>query len=175
MRHSAVVFWLVAVGTLAADQISKMVVRSWMTPGETITLIRHVFHLAYVRNAGAAFGLFPGRQSVFMLTTAVVLFVIAAYWRRSRPTSWPIIVALGLICGGSVGNFIDRASSGRVTDFFYFSPIDFPVFNVADCGIVIGVAILVGWLLLVPEDQPTSGIQESQETAMSSNAGENEL
>lgn len=127
-----------------------------MMPGESIPLLRDVFHLTYVRNEGAAFGLFPGRQSIFMITTAVVLIVIAAYWRRSRPTAWPIVVALGLIAGGSIGNLIDRATLGRVTDFFDFTLIDFPVFNIADSSIVVGVGILIAWLLLVPEDQHTA-------------------
>jgi signal peptidase II len=140
------------VGTLAADQITKSIVRARMIPGESIPLLQDVFHLTYVRNSGAAFGLFPGRQPVFMLTTAVVMLVIAAYWRRSRPTAWPIVVALGLICAGALGNLLDRLLSGRVTDFFDFTLIDFPVFNVADSGIVIGVGILIAWLLLVPED-----------------------
>jgi signal peptidase II len=151
------VFWLVTVGTLAADQIAKLRIRSTMTPNESIPLVQDVFHLTYVRNAGAAFGLFPGRQSIFMLTTAVVLFVIAAYWRRSRPTAWPIVIALGLIAGGSIGNLIDRATLGRVTDFFDFTLIDFPVFNIADSAIVIGVGILIAWLLLVPENPQAVG------------------
>ena len=157
LRHSAVAFWLVAVGTLAADQITKSIVRARMLPGESIPLVQDVFHLTYVRNSGAAFGLFPGRQPVFMLTTAVVLLVIAAYWRRSRPTAWPIVVALGLISAGALGNLLDRLLSGRVTDFFDFTLIDFPVFNIADSGIVVGVGILIAWLLLVPEDPHDSG------------------
>lgn len=162
LRHSAAVFWLVAVGTLAADQITKWLVRESITPGESITLLSGIFNLTHVRNAGAAFGLFPGRQSIFMLTTGVVLLAIAAYWRRSRPAAWPIVVALGLITGGSIGNLIDRATAGRVTDFFDFMLIDFPVFNIADCGIVVGVGILIAWLLFVPEDSPVDGSGSSE-------------
>ncbi len=158
MRHSAVLFWLLAVGTLAVDQITKAFVRSRMIPGESIPLIDGVFHLTYVRNPGAAFGLFPGRQSIFMVTTAVVLIAIAAYWRRSRPSEWPIVVALGIICGGSVGNMLDRAFIGKVTDFFDVTLIDFPVFNIADSGIVIGVGILIAWLLFVPENPSQSSV-----------------
>ncbi len=151
MRHSVIMFWLFAVGTLLVDQISKAIVRVQMVPGESFALIEGVFHLTYVRNAGAAFGLFPGQQSIFMLTTGIVLLVIGAYWRRARPEAWPIVTALGLISGGSVGNLIDRAVLGRVTDFFDATLIDFPVFNIADCGIVIGVGTLIIWLLVVPE------------------------
>jgi len=124
-----------------------------MFEGQSIPLLDGVFHLTYVRNAGAAFGLFPGRQSIFMLTSAVVLFVIAAYWRRSRPTAWPVVIGLGLVTGGSIGNLIDRAWLGRVTDLFDFTLIDFPVFNVADTAIIVGVGMLIAWLVFVPEPE----------------------
>jgi signal peptidase II len=134
-----------------------------MTPGESIPLVDNVFHLTYVLNAGAGFGLFPGRRPVFMFTTAVVLFVIAAYWRRSRPTSPFIIVALALITAGAVGNLIDRGLYVLVTDFFDFTLIDFPVFNIADACIVVGVGILIAWLLLTPE--PGEGDSDESSSA----------
>jgi len=151
LRHSAQVFWAIVVAVLALDQGSKALVRADIAEGASIPLLSGVFHLTHVRNMGAAFGLFPGRQPVFVLTVTVVLVAIAAYWRRSRPDAWPIVVALGAIAGGSIGNAIDRLMLGAVTDFFDFTLIDFPVFNVADSAIVIGVGILIGWLLLVPE------------------------
>jgi len=151
LRHSAMTFWAIALATLGLDQFVKTLVRSGIAVGASIPLVGDVFHLTHVRNMGAAFGLFPGRQPVFILTTTVVLFVIAAYWRRSHPNAWPIVVALGLVTGGSIGNAIDRLWLGAVTDFLDFTLIDFPVFNVADSAIVVGVAILIGWLLLVPD------------------------
>ena len=151
LRHSALAFWAVAVVTLGLDQVSKVVVRSRMLEGGSIALVEGVFKLTYVRNTGAAFGLFPGYQPIFIATSCVVLLVIAAYWRRSRPTAWPVVIALGLITGGALGNLIDRAFLGRVTDFFDFTLIDFPVFNVADLALIVGVAMLVLWLLFVPE------------------------
>lgn len=159
LRRSAVAFWVVVATTLALDQLSKHMVRLNLTEGSSLPLIDGVFHLTHVQNMGAAFGLFPGRQPVFVTTTVVVLIAIAAYWRRSRPTAWPIVVALGLITGGSLGNAIDRLSRGSVTDFFDAALIDFPVFNIADSGIVVGVIILIGWLLLVPETIDTPPIE----------------
>lgn len=152
MRHPARAFWLVFGATLAADQLTKYLVRSSFVPGDSVPLIEGVFHLTYVRNAGAAFGVFPGRQSVFMLVSLLVIGAIAAYWRRSRPSAWPVVVALSLITSGAVGNLIDRALLGKVTDFFHAVFIDFPVFNVADSAISVGVGILIWWLLFVPED-----------------------
>jgi len=151
LRHSALTFWAIVLATLGLDQLVKWVVRTEMIEGASIPVIEGVFHITHVRNMGAAFGLFPGRQPVFVLTTAVVLIAIAAYWRRSRPHAWPIVVALALVTAGSLGNAIDRLGLGSVTDFLDFTLIDFPVFNVADSAIFIGVAILIGWLLFVPD------------------------
>lgn len=124
-----------------------------MLPGELRSFLPGFIDLTYVRNIGAAFGLFPGRQPVFIAVSLVVLVVIAGYWRRARPNLAIIIVALALITAGAVGNLIDRAVIGRVTDFLSFAFVDFPVFNVADAAIVTGTAILIVWLLFAPEPQ----------------------
>lgn len=129
-------------------------------PTESLPVVGEVFRLTFVRNTGAAFGMFPGYQPLFIATSLIVLVVVWAYWRRSRPTSWPVVVALGLVSGGAVGNLIDRAVIGKVTDFFDFAIIDFPVFNVADAAIFIGVLMLVLWLFFGPQEPnevPASG------------------
>jgi signal peptidase II len=105
---------------------------------------------------GAAFGLFPGRQPVFIVTSIVVLIVIAVYWLRARPTEWPVVVALAMVTAGALGNLIDRAIIGQVTDFFEFGFIDFPVFNVADIAIVGGVGVLAAWILFGPGEPESS-------------------
>lgn len=149
--HPARLFWGIASAILIADQVTKYLVRAARVPGESSVLIPGVLDLTHVRNAGAAFGLFPGRQPIFIATSAVVMVVIAAYWRRARPTEWPIVAAMGAISAGAIGNLTDRITLGLVTDFLAFSFVDFPVFNIADIGIVVGVGILVLWLLFGPE------------------------
>jgi signal peptidase II len=123
-----------------------------MHPGDSIEgFIPYVINLTMVRNSGAAFGLFPGQRPVFVLTSLMVLFVIAAYWRRARPKQWPVVIAFAAIAGGSIGNLIDRALIGYVTDFFEFAFVRFPVFNIADMGIVCGVGVLMIWILFGPQ------------------------
>lgn len=139
-----------AVAVVVLDQVSKALVRSSIMPGASVPLVRGVFELTYVRNVGAAFGLFPGRQPVFIAVSVAVLVGVAIYWRRARPSEWPVVIALSLIFGGSLGNLIDRVGVGKVTDFFYFSVVDFPVFNVADIAIVGGAILLMAWLLFGP-------------------------
>ena len=153
-------FTVIAVGVLVLDQATKAFVRASMVPGESITVVQGLLNLTFVNNIGAAFGLFPGRQPVFIATSLVVLFVVAAYWRRARPTEWPVVVALALVCAGAVGNLIDRVLVGRVTDFFEFGFVQFPVFNIADMAILTGVGILALWILFGPqpdgESEPTA-------------------
>jgi signal peptidase II len=122
-------------------------------PLDFIPVVGEAFRISFVLNTGAAFGLLPGYQPIFIATSLVVLIVVGAYWRRARPTAWPVVIALGLVAGGAVGNLIDRAFVGRVTDFLDAAIIDFPVFNVADMAIIGGTAILVVWLLFAPQPE----------------------
>ena len=152
LAHPGRVLIATVLGALAVDQIAKMMVRSAMVEQQSVPLLGRLIHLTYVRNEGAAFGLFPGRQPVFIVTSLLVLFVIAAFWRRTRPVQWPVVIALGLVTAGAVGNLIDRVILGHVTDFFEFGFVEFPVFNVADSCIVVGVAMLMIWILVGPAE-----------------------
>ncbi|HET6351880.1 MAG TPA: signal peptidase II [Coriobacteriia bacterium] len=186
IAHPARTFWLIAIATFLVDQVSKSVVRVlWNAtePMDAITLrflsptfsaqhsvplLGDVLTLTHVRNAGAAFGMFPGYQPVFMLTSTVVLVVVAGYWLRAKPTEWPLVIALALVAGGASGNLVDRAVVGRVTDFIYAAIIDFPVFNLADSAIFIGVGILIWWLLFGPIPQ----VEEREEERAALDAAE---
>lgn len=185
LRHPARVFWLVWLAVLAADQLSKSIVRVvWSSPAnqflldrllgrfiapsqspyDSIPIIGEYVRFVFVRNEGAAFGLLPGRQPIFIATSVIVLLVVAAYWRRARPTAWPVVIGIALISAGSLGNLIDRALLGKVTDFFDAAFIDFPVFNVADSAIFIGVAILIVWLLFGPQESDSAGPDSGTES-----------
>jgi signal peptidase II len=174
LRHPVRTFWLVAVAVFVLDQLTKSAVRVlWsaaasqlpidavferiITPvyvqGESVPVLGNALRLTHVRNTGAAFGLFPGYQPLFILTSLVVLLVVAVYWHRARPTAAPVVIALALVSSGALGNLVDRAILGKVTDFVDVAPIDFPVFNVADSAIFIGVGILVVWLLFGPQEE----------------------
>ena len=170
LAHPGRVLLATSLSILFVDQVTKSLVR-WKMPerAPSVDLISHVIRLTSVRNTGAAFGLFPGRQPVFMLTSALVLFAIAAYWRRARPTQWPVVIALAMVTAGALGNLIDRALIGRVTDFLEFAFVSFPVFNVADIGIVGGVGVLMAWILFGPETPAESeDVAETEDEAGSS-------
>jgi len=131
---------LIAIGLLAADQFSKWFVASRMTQGESIPVIEPVFYITYVMNPGAAFGMLPYKTVFFVTVTVIVLLGIIFFARRIPATKVLLKTGLALQVGGAVGNLIDRLRFGQVVDFFDFRV--WPVFNIADMGIVFGVGIL---------------------------------
>lgn len=136
-------YWLLTVagGILAADQATKIAVRAAMYEGQTIPLINGWLQMTYVRNTGAAFGLFSHSQPVFVIATVLAIGLILFYHLKTKESNVWFNIALGLELGGALGNLIDRVSLGWVTDFVYVT--HFPVFNVADSAIVVGVVVLI--------------------------------
>jgi signal peptidase II len=111
------------------------------------------FSLTRVNNEGIAFGLFPGRPGLVALLTVVALCVIAAALAGLVHRNAIVAAGAGLLVGGSVGNLVDRLVHGAVTDFF--DPARWPAFNIADCAITSGAALIVLGLLRESEpDEP---------------------
>ena len=144
------VLWGSALAMMPLDGLVGRIVADASPRVDSISLIGNAVQITHVRNTGAAFGMLPGYRPVFVAASLAMLVTIAAYWRRDRPHAWPVVTALALIAGGAVGNLIDRLATGKVTDFIYAALIDFPVFNIADAAISVGVTILIGWLLFAP-------------------------
>jgi signal peptidase II len=143
-------FWVIAVLVVALDQITKAWIQAAFRLSESRSVVDGLFHLTYVRNRGAAFGLFSGldptfRRVFFLAVTAVAVAVILVVVRRMRPARVWMISALALVFGGAVGNAIDRVRWGEVVDFldFFWRGYHWPAFNVADSAITVGMAILI--------------------------------
>jgi signal peptidase II len=138
---------------LIADQITKYLVATRLEVGQSVNLIpwlAPVFSITHVTNTGVAFGMFQGLGSLFVIAHVVAAVAIIIYSLRLPPGQWALRLALGLALGGAVGNLIDRVLHGYVVDFFdlNFWPLrEFPVWNVADNSIVVGVALLIGLLM----------------------------
>ncbi len=150
LRHPFLIYGVIAVLVVVLDQVSKAYARAHLVPGQTLKFIPGLLYITLTKNSGAAFGILSGQRPVFIAVTLLVVAVILVYLWRQRPASPLVVIGLGLVSGGAIGNLIDRAGTGRVTDFFDFAFIDFPVFNVADTAIFVGVALLILWLLIAP-------------------------
>ena len=143
--HGALGFVAGGIFIVILDQVSKWVVTQYLQPGESVALPGHLVYLTLVHNPGAAFGIFAHATPFLIMLT---LGVLAAVWvHRSKVASQPMLLRLGLTLGlaGAVGNLIDRIRLGYVVDFLDVRI--WPVFNVADIGIVSGVFLLF-WLLM---------------------------
>lgn len=134
---AAVLFFVV----LAVDQAVKLYIAATMLPGESIAVIASVFHITYVLNPGAAFGIFAHQRWFFLLTALGILLAFFLFYKKLR--SEPPLLFYGCVAlmAGAMGNFIDRLRFGYVIDFFDFRV--WPVFNVADIAIVAGVAGMI--------------------------------
>ncbi|MGI5920239.1 MAG: signal peptidase II [Syntrophomonadaceae bacterium] len=137
-------FWISVALILVADQLSKLWVMNSLAMGESRPLIDNVLFLTYVHNPGAAFGMMAGRSWLFLLCALIVIVLMVFYNIRYYP-SGAAQFSMGLIVGGALGNFIDRLWFGAVRDFFDLGW--WPVFNIADIGIVCGGILLMGYII----------------------------
>lgn len=139
-------FWICFVLVVLLDQSVKYAVSAHMQLGQSLPLVEGLVYFTYVLNKGAAFSILQGQRWFFLIITVGVIAVLLWYVRGVPKHDKLLRTALALFCGGALGNFIDRLRVGAVTDFIDFR--FFPIFNVADSCIVIGV-ILLGWCLLI--------------------------
>lgn len=139
-------FLFAVAGTVVVlDQITKFLVRAYVLLGEIWSpwpWLTPYARIVHINNSGAAFGMFQGFADIFAILAIVVVVVILYYYPRIPSNEWALRLALGLQLGGALGNLIDRLRfQGHVTDFI--SVATFPVFNIADASISIGVVILI--------------------------------
>ncbi len=145
---------LIAAGILLLDQVTKALVVRYLpdqVPWNPIPFLGRLVTLTLVRNTGAAFGLLSGQSSLLTVVAVGVMAMILLLFRQLPYQRRLIQLSLGLQLGGAVGNLIDRLRVGHVIDFidFHF----WPVFNVADSAIVIGVIILAYYLLFLADKE----------------------
>ncbi len=131
---------VVALAAIAADQVTKEIVRSQLTLGESVD-VTSFFAIHHVRNTGIAFGLFPGAASPVTILTGIAVIWMLVYFARSGARHPILPVAFGFLLGGSLSNFADRVRQGYVTDFL--DPDYWPAFNLGDVFITVGVAMLI--------------------------------
>lgn len=140
MRYYVLAFVIVII-----DQLTKLWVITNMELRESITVIENVFYITSHRNTGAAWGILAGKMTFFYIVTAVVIVFICYYIQKFAKDSLLTGLALGLILGGAIGNFIDRLVHKEVVDFFnvYIGSYNYPIFNIADSALVVGVILVL--------------------------------
>jgi signal peptidase II len=158
-KWKMVLGWVLTI--LVLDQLTKMIVDRTMSLHQSIPIIDGFFSLTYVRNTGAAFGIFSGSHEAFRLPFLILVSVLALGFvvvmlKRLRDEETGLITALSFIIGGAIGNLVDRVLYGEVIDFldFYWSNYHWPAFNVADSCITVGVLITLYYLIKAKGEDP---------------------
>lgn len=137
-------YYGIALAIILVDQWTKWMIVKYMEYGESIPVIENIFYITSHRNRGAAWGILQGQMWFFYIVTAIVIIGIVYYIKKYAADKLTG-VALGLVLGGAIGNFIDRLFRQEVVDFFhvYIFSYSFPVFNIADASLCVGVALLI--------------------------------
>ncbi len=161
---------ILAAGIFISDQITKIWVIEQLPlgsygPGRSITIIPDFFYLVHVGNTGAAWSMLTGKSTLLAII-AIATLVGIYIWRRALALRDPMgQVAFGLLCGGIIGNLVDRLQHGHVVDFldFHFGSYIYPTFNVADSAICIGVFFYI-WhsFRSQPEEKEMKAVEESR-------------
>lgn len=147
---------LAAVVMIVIDQCTKLLAVAKLRPIGSITVIDGFLDFTFVENRGVAFGMLYGKKWIILCMVAVIVAVLLYYFIKLPKTKeyhW-VRAAMTLILAGAVGNVIDRMIRGYVVDFFAVTFVDFPVFNVADIYIVVGVVLLAILMLFVIKEEP---------------------
>ena len=154
------------IGAFLLDQVSKRAITSLMSLGESWPS-EGFFRITYGTNSGTAFGLFPNQTTLLIVVSLVAIGFLFYFYRAHAMPSLVLRFAIGLQLGGAFGNLIDRALNGEVVDFIDVGP--WPIFNLADSSIVVGIFILMATFLLTKESReerpaaPTPAESEPQE------------
>ncbi len=148
------------------DQLTKRLAEDKLRGQRSVPVLDDIVRLTYVENRGAAFGLLQDQTTFFVFVGILVIGVIAASYRYLPRSGFRLHLALGLQLGGAIGNLIDRIRQGYVVDFvdFGYRSNWWPVFNIADSAIVVGVALLALNALVPNPSEESARNEESART-----------
>lgn len=139
------IYYVIALFVIAIDQISKWLIVKNMELGTSIPIIDNVLYITSHRNRGAAWGILENKMWFFYIITVIFVAFIVFYMKKYAKTDKLLGISLGLILGGAIGNFIDRVFRQEVVDFIhvYIFSYNYPVFNIADSALCIGVVLII--------------------------------
>ena len=139
-KKNGLTFFLISLCVVLLDQLVKFFIRNSMGIGDSITVIKNIFHITYVTNFGAGFGIMQGKTGLLIWFSIIIIGIILFYYDKIQEKR-PLQIFLGFILGGTLSNLIDRLLFGFVIDFFDFRI--WPIFNIGDSCICIGTACLI--------------------------------
>lgn len=145
-------YYIIALITIALDQLTKWAVVNYMELYETIPIKEGWLHITSSRNRGAAFGILQDKRVLFIIITIIVVIFVIYYIKKIHKKHKLYALSLALILGGSIGNLIDRIRLGEVIDFIDVRIINFAIFNVADSAVVVGTTLLIILMFFSKED-----------------------
>ncbi len=146
---------------IAIDQISKYYTTTMLKPIGSVTVINNFFDLTYVENRGAAFGILQNSRWVFIVVTFIAIAALIVYKFKYKPKGYVINTSLCLILSGAIGNMIDRLFRGYVIDMLEVTFINYPVFNIADCLVVVGTILLGIYILFIYKEPKKEVIEDA--------------
>lgn len=151
---SSIMALVVVIVLVAADQVTKLLVMHHFTQGQTVHVINGLLDFTYVQNRGAAFGIFSHHRWIFMVLTCLIMVGIAWLWVKNYINHITGKISAILIMAGGIGNMIDRVRLSYVVDFIDISPLfHFAVFNVADCCVTVGAALLMVYIIFYMDEK----------------------
>lgn len=142
---------------IIADQVTKLLVLQNLKEGQSITVIKNFFSFTYVKNTGAAWGIF-GNSTIALTLLSIAIILLFGYLYKMYHKEALIQSALAIIIAGAIGNLIDRIRMQFVVDFFDFNLFgyNFPVFNIADIAVTIGTILIIYYFIFKGEANGTS-------------------
>lgn len=149
MNNKGKMYFITCI-VLLLDQIVKIIVNNCMTLYDEIKIIPNFFSIYYVKNTGAAFSILENNTTFLIFLTVIFILIIHKYIKNETNITKLSSISFGLILGGMFGNLIDRIIQAGVIDYlsFEFFSYGFPIFNIADIGITLGVSIMLIEMLL---------------------------
>lgn len=162
-KKSLHLFQMVAltIAVIIVDQLTKYFVKTDMQLGESIEVFGEYVKITSHRNSGAAWGILQGQMIFFYIITVIVIIILIYMFFKEARGKLVMQLGISLLIAGAIGNFIDRVLYQQVTDFIDVLLItyDFPIFNVADASLTIGVVLLVIQILFLEREKKDENIQ----------------
>lgn len=159
------IYYFISLLVFLIDQVTKYLIATRLELGDQFPVIGNFFLITSSRNKGAAFGILQNQLWFFIVVTVLVIIGIIWYMQKVKTEGRRLLpIALALVLGGAVGNFVDRLVMGEVVDFlqFNFGSYTFPIFNIADSCIVIGVGLIIlDTLLEGRREQANASVQDN--------------